>query len=69
VSLNDRINAFRERHPEVRINPPTGQDAWEVREPGRPRTLHPWAATMMDDLEARYDNPAQATQPQEDGSA
>lgn len=35
---------------------PDRPDTWEVREPGKPRTLHPWAASMMDDLERRYDD-------------
>jgi hypothetical protein len=64
VNLIDRIDAFRERHPEVKIKLAAGKDTWEVREPDRPRTLHPWPASMMDDLEARYDNPTQTTQQQ-----
>ena len=54
MKLTDRISAFRKRHPEVHISLPPGQNLWQVREPGKPLTLHPWAATMMDDLESRY---------------
>ena len=56
VSLTDRIDAFRKRHPQVQISLPPGQNTWQVREPGRPLTMHPWAVTMMDDLESRYDD-------------
>jgi hypothetical protein len=56
VKLTDRIDAFRKRHPEIQISLPPRQNIWQVREPGRPATMHPWAATMMDDLERRYDD-------------
>ncbi len=56
MKLTDRIDAFRQRHPEVHISLPPGQNLWQVREPGRSPTLHPWGATMMDDLESRYDD-------------
>lgn len=54
MSMLRRIDAFRNRHPEIRISVPPGSDMWLVKEPGEPDRLYPFPASMMTDLETRY---------------